>query len=510
MLKNIFSRISGYLTNSKIEPRKRILNVMLISVCVASLVCLVPIIINGVDTAWLNIALAFTCALAQFINLRYKKIDAAGILVAVTTIVLFLPAMYFTQGGYHSGMPLWFVASSIAFFIMTPERIRFYIIALSIAVDTGCMMIEALRPEFVTKLADEAAIRLDIIISFLGGTILLLLITIVFISTEKSQREKLSRQKDELDENRVKLEHALQYDSLTGIANRYSYNRRVAELETAPLSENLIVISADVDGLKKANDTIGHDAGDEIIKGAAQVLSETFSAYGQVFRTGGDEFQAIIQTEKPLEELREELRSNVNAWRGKLNDKLQISAGYAENREIRAAGFHELEKISDRRMYEAKQDHYRRAGIQKLNEGYGREGQYRRAILQDAVAFCEVNLSRDEFVTAVAHSGEGHSVDFFESIGIAPVSRFSEFVELFAKVVVPESQAAYNDFFNTERLLDCYRRDELEQTCDCWVDDPNGKRRLSRAIILIGEHENTHDVIALCIFKDITDKQAAG
>ena len=52
---------------------------------------------------------------------------------------------------------------------------------------------------------------------------------------------------------------------------------------------------ADVNNLKKANDKFGHDIGNELIKNAANVLTQTFKN-SSVFRIGGDEFAVVLNS----------------------------------------------------------------------------------------------------------------------------------------------------------------------------------------------------------------------
>jgi diguanylate cyclase (GGDEF)-like protein len=59
--------------------------------------------------------------------------------------------------------------------------------------------------------------------------------------------------------------------------------------------KNYAVVVFDLNGLKKVNDTLGHEEGDCYIKEFGQVLKKTFQDYGFVGRTGGDEFQVLIQ-----------------------------------------------------------------------------------------------------------------------------------------------------------------------------------------------------------------------
>ena len=57
------------------------------------------------------------------------------------------------------------------------------------------------------------------------------------------------------------------------------------------------VVMADLDGLKYANDTYGHDAGDALIRAFAEVLVETVPAAAVVARLGGDEFGVLVEGE---------------------------------------------------------------------------------------------------------------------------------------------------------------------------------------------------------------------
>ena len=80
----------------------------------------------------------------------------------------------------------------------------------------------------------------------------------------------------------------LRTDTLTGTNNRYAMLDRISELKGKPFG----IISLDLNGLKRMNDTYGHDAGDRLLVQAAEVLSKVFYEE-DIFRTGGDEFVII-------------------------------------------------------------------------------------------------------------------------------------------------------------------------------------------------------------------------
>ena len=92
-----------------------------------------------------------------------------------------------------------------------------------------------------------------------------------------------------------KLEIYVYRDKLTGLSNTTAYARKckeIAELSADGLKYAVVVF--DVNFLKKINDTYGHEAGNELIITAANIISETFSN-SPAFRIGGDEFVAILE-----------------------------------------------------------------------------------------------------------------------------------------------------------------------------------------------------------------------
>lgn len=150
---------------------------------------------------------------------------------------------------------------------------------------------------------------------------------------------------------------ALNMDALTGICNRYAYEVYRKELFENPDLTNLVVVSADVNGLKMVNDNMGHEAGDELISGSAEVLECTFGKYGRVFRTGGDEFIAIIFADEP-EIIKEDFLKEMNSWKGTVVESMHISIGMAGFGEFPDSSLEEIEKMADSRMYEDKRNYY--------------------------------------------------------------------------------------------------------------------------------------------------------
>lgn len=96
--------------------------------------------------------------------------------------------------------------------------------------------------------------------------------------------------------SRRDVERMSQYDSLTGLANRHRMTKQLdkvlAAFRVAKRSCALIMI--DLDRFKQVNDTLGHPAGDELLRQVSQRLQSLIGKKGEIGRLGGDEFQIIL------------------------------------------------------------------------------------------------------------------------------------------------------------------------------------------------------------------------
>jgi len=86
------------------------------------------------------------------------------------------------------------------------------------------------------------------------------------------------------------------YDSLTGLANRFHMSQALDKILASPqeMNRTCAVLLLDLDRFKHVNDTMGHPAGDALLRQVAQRLERAVGQSGQVGRLGGDEFQVIV------------------------------------------------------------------------------------------------------------------------------------------------------------------------------------------------------------------------
>lgn len=199
-----------------------------------------------------------------------------------------------------------------------------------------------------------------------------------------------------IDEEKLNVEKWIQKsntDEVTGFFNRHAYEDEIAALEEGEIDTDFVYVSMDVNGLKVVNDNLGHGAGDELIVGACSCMRQCFESYGKLYRTGGDEFVALIKAnDAELTTILKNFSKVTSDWRGELIDNLTISCGYVAYREVENMSLHQIAVLADKRMYESKRRYYQ-------NKGVDRRGQ------RDAhVALCDlytkilkINLTGDSY-----------------------------------------------------------------------------------------------------------------
>ena len=105
-------------------------------------------------------------------------------------------------------------------------------------------------------------------------------------------------------------------DELTGLHNRRAFmtmaDQRLQLLERS--GSLCMLIFADVDGLKAANDTLGHEAGDRLLVDAARALQSAFRRTDLVARIGGDEFVVLADgaTEQDVQHVLSKLQDQID------------------------------------------------------------------------------------------------------------------------------------------------------------------------------------------------------
>lgn len=135
-------------------------------------------------------------------------------------------------------------------------------------------------------------------------------------------RDKMATEAKLAQYNR-KLKVVAEHDHLTGLLNRRSgMADTVAKIMSGRLSTGMSLAIGDIDFFKKVNDTLGHDAGDEVLKSLAKLFDEFMKEYGIAIRWGGEEFLFVFDDVNlddafvALDDLRLKVSTVVIEWKG--------------------------------------------------------------------------------------------------------------------------------------------------------------------------------------------------
>ena len=149
-------------------------------------------------------------------------------------------------------------------------------------------------------------------------------------------------------------------DELTKCFNRRAYD---SDMEKLDLNTEWVYISLDLNGLKKANDTLGYSAGDELICAAANCMKFAFASYGKIYRIGGDEFVALIQESvSNIDSILQVFDTTIRDWHGKYSNSISVSYGVVKSSEQDFDSIHSVSKLADERMYKSKSEYYNISG----------------------------------------------------------------------------------------------------------------------------------------------------
>lgn len=146
-------------------------------------------------------------------------------------------------------------------------------------------------------------------------------------------------------------------DYLTNLKNRNAFELENSNLKTKPQAwEGCGLLVADLNGLKRINDTYGHQSGDEYIIGCAEVLRACVRQPEFIYRVGGDEFVIILHNTS-VDQLQEILRcieTAARAVRFAWDQSLSMAIGYALYDETMDACILDTYRRADRQMYDTK------------------------------------------------------------------------------------------------------------------------------------------------------------
>ncbi len=265
-------------------------------------------------------------------------------------------------------------AVSYAIYLSGEWGAIFYFLYLWVIVGNGmrfgpqqlieAMLIGVVEFSFVLTQAEYWGQNIPISISLLLGIIILPLFYFVLI-------KRLHSMNEELDVQLQKATYTAAHDGLTGLLSRDYFFQRTKELtdKSQHSDPKFALLFIDLDGFKEVNDTLGHHAGDELLKTTADKFKKMIRSNDLVARLGGDEFAIVLNgfDSGQIELFARRILSEVEKNYQLENNSLCVTASigisfYPDHGDIAD----ELVKSADIAMYQSKRNGKNRFTIMPL------------------------------------------------------------------------------------------------------------------------------------------------
>jgi len=241
-----------------------------------------------VFAVYLAIALGFQWAIARKLYLGFPRALVMGLVD-----MLFLCFTVHLLGSVSTVLPLIYVATPVLYATTTTRR------RLSMTVATvgvlGYAVIVAL--ELLEVVPYAPAIRGAAQPDVAFAVISVVMVALCAFATSALTSNLFAQ----LERANVRLSDLSQHDELTSLYNRRYVMARLSD-ELARLvrqPSSLTVAMVDLDGFKRVNDEVGHDAGDEVLRSVASALLAATRKADVVARYGGDEFVVLLPNTDP-------------------------------------------------------------------------------------------------------------------------------------------------------------------------------------------------------------------
>jgi diguanylate cyclase (GGDEF)-like protein len=341
------------------EEDRQVARILLFTMIAATIICLVTLV-SGIF--WRSPAITLVGALGLLVQavamtlFAFKRLTASGFLIGASSIILItLVAM---QGyGVHD---IIIMAYPVITFVCVLVLKRVW----SVTISTLAMLAVAwlvfgevyslftVPSHFPNGLKDLLGVFGILGVSFL----------LTNMQAGNLRRTLINARKEIVQRRDVekKLRFMGTHDILTGAYNRLFLDEELIRLEQSrdyPVSiilSDISIILSDIDGLKETNDRLGHEAGDELIRRANQVLRSSIREGDILARIGGDEFAVLLPDtgEETAWDISNRIRNKKNEFNASHRDMpVRLSLGTAT---ARRGSLQTIFNEADKRMYEEK------------------------------------------------------------------------------------------------------------------------------------------------------------
>jgi Signal transduction histidine kinase len=146
----------------------------------------------------LNMVAGFAVIGLMWLARRTGRYSLVYLIAVVTLFLIVFPVLFFTGGGYHSGMPVFFMFAIAFSAIILEGRALWVLVPLEAVVFTACLLIAYLEPRTITPLASELAVLADIAYAVTGAGLALVVALRLLIGIYQRNQRKLTEQNEAL------------------------------------------------------------------------------------------------------------------------------------------------------------------------------------------------------------------------------------------------------------------------------------------------------------------------
>jgi diguanylate cyclase (GGDEF)-like protein len=190
-----------------------------------------------------------------------------------------------------------------------------------------------------------------LLVAAMGGLYLFLGLIVLRAARIMRELEAVQRDQD------AQIRHMAFHDALTDLPNRAAFEKELDSQVTTVRAGITGLMALDLDRFKSVNDTLGHPAGDRLLKLVAERLRNCMRELDVVFRVGGDEFIAVLHNadrqiaEQVAARMVETLQQPFILGDRVVNIGVSIGIAFSDE----AGDRNTLLRSADRAMYRAKQ-----------------------------------------------------------------------------------------------------------------------------------------------------------
>lgn len=184
---------------------------------------------------------------------------------------------------------------------------------------------------------------------------------VVIAQMDAEMQARINNRTDALERVIGSLRTQATRDALTGLYNRRMLDEYLPRLieQCRTDGEQLSVLMIDVDNFKPINDTLGHAAGDKLLRDISQLIRSTIRDHDAAFRCGGDEFVVVLPRcpEIGAAKLRDRLVSLVDALAKTIKSPLppRLSIGLSVMKDLSSTATSLLQE-ADEQLYSVKRE----------------------------------------------------------------------------------------------------------------------------------------------------------